>query len=62
MPRTCIANIHHLIGDGMLTVCNASVDSMDVVDATTNRVLLDDSDTHDDPGGVGSGEARCCIG
>jgi len=46
MFRTCVANSHDLIRDGMLTICSASVDSMDVVDAATDGILLDDSDTH----------------
>ena len=46
VSRTCIANSYNLVRDGMLTVCSASIDSMDVVDAATNGILLDDSDTH----------------
>jgi hypothetical protein len=46
MSRTCIANSYDFVRDGMLTVCSASIDSMDVVDAATNGILLDDSDTH----------------
>jgi len=46
MSRTCIANSYDLVRNSMLTVCSASVDSMDVVDAATNGILLDDSDTH----------------
>ena len=46
MSRTRIANSHNLVRDGMLTICSASVDSMNVIDAATNGILLNDSDTH----------------
>ena len=46
MSRTCITNSHYLVRDGMLTICSASVDAMNVVDAAADGILLDDSDTH----------------
>lgn len=43
---TCVADRDLLIRNGMLSICRTGVDSMDVVYATANGVLLNDSDAH----------------
>lgn len=46
MGWACVSNLHLLIGHSMLSVCCTCVDSVDVVNAAADGVLLDDSYTH----------------
>jgi hypothetical protein len=44
--RTCVANLNFFVCYGVLPICSTGVDSVDVIYAAANGVLLDDSDAH----------------
>lgn len=48
MRRTGISHLDLFVGNGVLPVCRTSVDSVDMVDAAANSILLDNPDTHPD--------------
>lgn len=64
MDRACVSNLNLLVYHRVLSVCCTGVDSVDVVDAAADGVLLDDSDTHRDvvdfEAGVWKKLSSCC--
>jgi len=43
MRLASVANVDHLVGYGVCPVCSTSVDTVDMVNAAADGVLLDDS-------------------
>jgi len=41
-----VSHVHLFVGHAMLTIRGTSIDTMHVIDATANGVLLDDPDAH----------------
>jgi hypothetical protein len=47
MLWTCVSDLDDFVRDAVLTVCRASIDAVDVVDAAADGIFLDDSHAHD---------------